>query len=325
MPPTLAYAVKARKGKPRLKTALLTSLLAPSAQTGVRDLNLAEKMVASKIYRDYESAFSSLTGMPLAFQPVDSWQLPHHGKPDENALCRLMTEKSGSCSFCLQAHDQLNRLALKKAKTMTCALGLSDSAVPVRLNNRVIGFFQVGQVFRTKPTARQFKKVLKLAKQLGIKARPATLKKAFYSGRVLTPAKYAGAINLLKVFAQHLGSLSHQIFIQQNVAELKVITKARTYIHDHLTDQMKLGEVARAVNMSTFYFCKTFKRYAGINFTDYVSRVRIEKAKNLLLNPNLRVSEIAFEIGFQSLTHFNRRFYTHVGLSPSKYREQLAH
>ena len=66
--------------------------------------------------------------------------------------------------------------------------------------------------------------------------------------------------------------------------------------------------MAKAVNTSTFYFCKMFKKVTGINFTDYLSRVRIEKSKNLLLNPNLRVSEIAFEVGFQSLTHFNRVF-----------------
>ena len=61
----------------------------------------------------------------------------------------------------------------------------------------------------------------------------------------------------------------------------------------------------------------------GLNFTDYLSRVRIEKAKNLLLNPNLRVSEIAFEVGFQSLTHFNRVFKKILGQSPTDYRSQL--
>ena len=61
----------------------------------------------------------------------------------------------------------------------------------------------------------------------------------------------------------------------------------------------------------------------GINFTEYVSRVRIEKAKNLLLNPNLRISEIAYEVGFQSLTHFNRVFRKFVGQSPTAYREKL--
>ena len=61
----------------------------------------------------------------------------------------------------------------------------------------------------------------------------------------------------------------------------------------------------------------------GINFTDYLSRVRIEKAKNLLLNPNTRVSEVAYAVGFQSLTHFNRVFKKILGQSPTEYRSQL--
>src|SRR4029434_1902328 len=61
----------------------------------------------------------------------------------------------------------------------------------------------------------------------------------------------------------------------------------------------------------------------GVNFTEYLSRVRIEKAKNLLLNPNLRISEIAYEVGFQSLTHFNRVFKKVAGESPTEYRMRL--
>ena len=56
---------------------------------------------------------------------------------------------------------------------------------------------------------------------------------------------------------------------------------------------------AQVVNMSAFYFCKSFKKATGMTFTEYLARVRVEKVKNLLLNPNLRVSEIAFEVGFQ--------------------------
>ena len=90
-----------------------------------------------------------------------------------------------------------------------------------------------------------------------------------------------------------------------------------------LFKDLSLTKVAKAVNTSSFYFCKLFKKSTGLNFTDYVSRVRIEKAKNLLLNPNLRISEIAYEIGFQSLTHFNRVFKKIIGQSPTEYRAQL--
>jgi AraC-like DNA-binding protein len=64
-----------------------------------------------------------------------------------------------------------------------------------------------------------------------------------------------------------------------------------------------------------------FKKATGLTFTDYLSRVRVEKAKALLLNPHLRISEIAYDVGFQSLTHFNRMFRKIVGESPTAYRE----
>ncbi|HSU55662.1 MAG TPA: AraC family transcriptional regulator, partial [Candidatus Dormibacteraeota bacterium] len=116
---------------------------------------------------------------------------------------------------------------------------------------------------------------------------------------------------------------SNQVLVQNENAEPPVITRAREYIHEHQSENLRLGQVARAVNTSTFYFCKMFKKVTGINFTHYLSRVRIEKSKNLLLNPNLRVSEIAFEVGFQSLTHFNRVFKRILGQSPTEYRSQL--
>src|SRR6516164_11265955 len=117
--------------------------------------------------------------------------------------------------------------------------------------------------------------------------------------------------------------ISNRIFVEQQNAELPVITRAKEYIQEHQAEELSLGQVAKAVNTSTFYFCKLFRKAMGINFTDYVSRVRVEKAKNLLLNPNLRVSEIAFEVGFQSLTHFNRVFKKILGQSPTEYRGQL--
>jgi transcriptional regulator GlxA family with amidase domain len=66
-----------------------------------------------------------------------------------------------------------------------------------------------------------------------------------------------------------------------------------------------------------------FKRATGVTFTNFVSRVRIERSRNLLINPQLRVSEIAFEVGFQSLTHFNRIFQKLLGHSPTEYRQKL--
>ncbi len=195
--------------------------------------------------------------------------------------------------------------------------------MPVRLSDKLIGFLQTGQLFRRKPDRAQFDRAAKLVAEWGINADRDALQKAYYSGRVVTPAQHEAAVRLLAVFAQHLAIVSNQVIIQQENSEVPVIKKAKEYMREHQAEKISLGNVAKAVNMSAFYFCKMFKKVAGINFTDYLSRVRIERAQNLFLNPNLRVSEIAFEVGFQSLTHFNRVFKKITGQSPTDYRGQL--
>jgi YesN/AraC family two-component response regulator len=148
-------------------------------------------------------------------------------------------------------------------------------------------------------------------------------KEAYFETPVVSHKKLDSMTNLLSIFADHLSMKSNQIAVQAANGEPPVIAKAKKFIEEHHAEDLSLGQVAQAVHTSIFYFCKLFKKVTAINFTEYLSRVRTEKAKNLLLNPNLRVSEIAYEVGFQSLTHFNRVFKKIVGESPTEYRGHL--
>jgi AraC-like DNA-binding protein/ligand-binding sensor protein len=284
---------------------------------------LIDKLVASKIYQDYERAFSDATGLPVALRPVESWQLPHHGQRHENPFCALLGGQSRTCAACLQLQERLAQAAQVAPATLQCRFGLCDTAVPVRIGHRLVGFLHTGQVLSHKPTPERFRRALRQIQQLGVPCEVAQLRAAFEQSRVLTPREQQSVSRLLQIFAEHLALIGNQIVVQHENAEPPVITKAKSFIRDHLSEPLSLGTVARAVNTSTFYFCKLFKRVTGVNFTDYVSRLRIERAKGLLLNPNLRVSEIAFEVGFQSLTHFNRVFKRIAGESPTEYRSHL--
>jgi AraC-like DNA-binding protein/ligand-binding sensor protein len=287
------------------------------------DRGLVEALCNSKLFHDYEKAFTEATGLPVALRPVESWQLPHHGQRNESPFCALVSETSRACASCLQVQEKLAEAATQEPHTVGCPAGMCDTAVPVRLGDRLIGFLQTGQVFRKRPTEAQFRRAVKLVKEWGISVDPAKLKEAYFATAVVPNKRHEAVIKLLAIFAQHLSMLSNQVLLQQDNAEPPVITRAKEFIQEHQTENLRLGHVAKAVNTSTFYFCKMFKKVTGINFTDYLSRVRIEKSKNLLLNPNLRVSEIAFEVGFQSLTHFNRVFKKILGQSPTEYRTQL--
>lgn len=282
-----------------------------------------EALFGSKIYQEYERAFSEATGLPVALRSVESWQLPHHGKKFENPFCDMMAQKSRACAACLQTQQQLSETATHEAKTVTCQAGLCDTAVPVRMGDQLIGFLSTGQVFRKKPTETQYNRTVKLMTEWGVQADPIDLRKAYFDTRVMSSRQHESVVKLLTIFAEHLSMVSNRILVQEQNAESPVITRAKQFIAEHQTEELSLDQVAKSVHTSKFYFCKLFKKSTGVNFTDYLSRVRTERAKNLLLNPNLRVSEIAYEVGFQSLTHFNRVFKRILGQSPTEYRSQL--
>ena len=284
---------------------------------------LIEAIANSPMYQDYERAYTEAIGLPITLRSRETWQIPLHGKRKENPFCAIMSQKSRTCAACLQMQEKLAQSATDKAATVQCSYGLCEIAVPVKLGQETIGYLQTGQVMRQKPTAAGFQRAVQQAAELGADFNRAEAKTAYFETPVLTQKRIDSVTHLLSIFADHLAMKSNQIAVQRANAEPPVITKAKQFIEEHHTEDLTLSQVAQAVHTSVFYFCKLFKKATDINFTEFVSRTRVEKAKNLLLNPNLRVSEIAYEVGFQSLTHFNRVFKKIVGRSPTEFREQL--
>jgi AraC-like DNA-binding protein len=90
----------------------------------------------------------------------------------------------------------------------------------------------------------------------------------------------------------------------------------------NITEVVRLEDIAGHLNISPFYFCRQFKKHTRLRFTDYLTRMRVERAKKLLQDPNRRVNEVAFEAGFQSLPHFNRSFKRVAGETPTNWRQR---
>jgi two-component system response regulator YesN len=105
-----------------------------------------------------------------------------------------------------------------------------------------------------------------------------------------------------------------------NRAEPVEIWKARNFIHEHSDEELSLTQVAKAVGISPNHLSEKFKQVTGENFVKYVARTRYEKACAFLHDFDLRVSEIAFATGFQSLSQFNRVFKKFSRKSPTEYR-----
>ncbi len=234
-----------------------------------------------------------------------------------------MATSNRSCAACLQMQQRIVEEAQLEAKTLNCFAGLCDTAVPIRVGEDLIAFLQTGQVLLHRPTKEELSRTTRLLLQWGSDVDLKRLEEAYFQTRVLSVEQYESMVRLLSIFAQHLSALSNQLLTQEHNKEAPPVARARAYIGDHLTEELSLESVARVVNMSAFYFCKVFKKTTGLTFTEYIARLRIEKVKNLLLNPHVRISEAAYEVGFQSLSQFNRVFRKVTGESPSTYRHRM--
>ena len=275
---------------------------------------LVEKLTRSAICRDYIRAFSTATGLPVALRPVESWQLPtNEATANQNPFCALMARSNRVCSACLEVQRKLTEKAGDRSRTVTCFAGLSDSAVPIRVGDQLIGFLQTGQVFLEQPAKFRFDQMARKLVDWGVKIDLGKAREAYFHTRVLTKKQYQSMIRLLEIFGRHLSILSNEIAVGDSADEPVAVTRAKKFIEQNQSGAICLATVAKSVNTSTFYFCKLFKRATGLTFTEYLARVRIEKAKTLLLDSNRRVSEVAYEVGFESLTHFNRVFRRIVG------------
>ena len=92
------------------------------------------------------------------------------------------------------------------------------------------------------------------------------------------------------------------------------------YLDSHYSENITLEEAASIACFSKFYFTRLFKQYTNQTFYDYLSARRIKAAEQMLIVPNLAITEISLKSGFASLSSFNRTFKRLKGCSPSEYR-----
>ena len=301
---------------------LLGRVVTP-ADNAKQSRELVRQLHESEIFRDYEKAFRETTGLPINLRPIEAFNLPHHGDPQEAPFCALMAGTNQSCAACLQLQRKVEEEARLEPKTLKCFAGLCDSAVPVRVGENLVAFLQTGQILLHQPNKREFKKVARDLINWGVTADLKRLEEAYFQTRVLDKKQYDAVLRLLTIFAKHLSSLSNELMVSAQQAESPMISRAKVFIMEHQHEEMSLRQVAGSVNTSAFYFCKMFKKATGLTFTDYLARVRVEKVKNLLLNPHKRISEAAYEAGFQSLSQFNRVFRKVAGEAPTVWRDKL--
>lgn len=105
----------------------------------------------------------------------------------------------------------------------------------------------------------------------------------------------------------------------------KKIQQIEIYVSLHYNHDIPIDEIASLVHMNRSSFCVFFKRMKGISFTNYLNTYRMDIACRLLSTTDKSVSEIAYGVGFNNLSHFCRTFLKYKEVSPTKYRNRMGH
>ncbi|MBO4376195.1 MAG: response regulator [Lachnospiraceae bacterium] len=122
-------------------------------------------------------------------------------------------------------------------------------------------------------------------------------------------------LNKVKTSCQNIGS-------KRQERSTDTIEAAKEYIEKNFSKDISLDDVSRSVNISPYYFSKLFKESTGENFIEYLTNIRIEKAKELLLNSDMSMKELCSICGYPDPNYFSRTFKKNVGLTPTEYKEK---
>lgn len=141
--------------------------------------------------------------------------------------------------------------------------------------------------------------------------------------QVLAAVKHAVALNELKIMLERIAiAMLQQIRASRSNYKAAPVEQAKAWIADHLHEEISIKQIADHVYMNPSYLSRLFKLQTGETILDYVTSQRMEQARMLLRNPDLKLQEICERVGYKDVKYFSRLFKEYEGVAPSQYRKQ---
>lgn len=280
----------------------------------------ASIMTGSKLFQDFQRAFAAISGLPLTLaEPA-----PNEGdtRPDNkaNPFCVRMTRVARTCEWCREFQAQLADAAKVSSQTRRCHAGLYETMVPVRFGKRVLALLQIGQV-RLQPTSdEEIKQAVREVSAAVPSINKSSLATALGATRTFDREHFAGFVQVLEVFSSQLAEWYMRNGPAETPRASTPITRAREWLGSHYHERITLDDAAKAVHLNRFHFSKAFHRETGVRFRDFLVQLRLDRARLMLAHNEMRITEIAGVVGFQSISQFDRTFRRAFGQSARAYR-----
>lgn len=277
------------------------------------------KISASPTVREQQVAFTCATGVPLTLSPASMHALAdgtfcvkgclggHSGEACRNVLLRAekrAVTRLGPVQYCRPS-------------------GLVKILVPVFVNGRHAGILLAGPFALHSLDSERLERLVTRLEKIGLGDRADQLQTTWRYTPQLSSDKCHAAGTLLRMFGKYLEEIGKQFLQAQPAPSSPLLKKIEAFLAECRDGQVSLKEVAASVNLSPCHFCSVFKKQTGLTFGQYRTRQRLEKARELLADETRRISDVAFDSGFESIPYFNRAFRQQFGCSPTEFRSRM--
>lgn len=287
---------------------------------------LSERMRRSVGWRELQADFQALAGLPLSLHGPLGEEWEGCRKCEQSAGCRWVQAQPGGRAHCRRAVQRLLEESGERSGQVVCDAGLVEVAVPVRAGGQLLGYlvsggFRVGEGGETgRNRARH------------LLARAGMVVDASEMTDALDKSPSVGVDRLQAVrrwLERAAASLAEEVAEAGPRGEGDLpsalpegIRRAMEWIHGHCGDPIRLADAARVAGLSEGHFCRLFHQSTQLRFSEYVAHARIQRACHALSQSQAGVAEVALASGFQSISQFNRRFRSGMGMTPREYRQR---
>jgi AraC-like DNA-binding protein len=286
-----------------------------------RALAAWSRLVASAEVREQQAAFTCATGIALVLLPRS--EAAGNGAGSVFCVQGCLGEPSGSVCRRRLLQTEQRAVTHRTPVRYRCPSGLVKILVPVFLGGQHVGSLLAGPFMLEALDGARLRQLLGRLEPHGLGDREEQLRTTWRFSPQLSAEKCAAAETLLRMFARQLEESGKRELEAQPPAKPALLGKIEAFLAESPPDRVSLKEVAARVNLSPCHFCAVFKKQTGVTFSQYRLRLRLDKARELLRNPERRVSDVAFEAGFESIPYFNRAFRRRFGCAPSEFRTRL--
>ncbi len=243
----------------------------------------------------------------LAFQPSD---MP--------TFCKLIKSTTAGNHRCFLSDKKIctRSLVTNEAQTHICHAGLVDTAIPIKFHNETLGYMMFGQARPDEDESTVKKRIKRLSAEL--KLDETTLHLSHKKLKDYQPDLVKSAANILKMATRYLW-LADMIKIDND----DLAVKLEEYISANLEQKISIEDLCRNFSISKNKLYSFVKDRFNMTIGNYILKIRIDRAKNLLTTTDMPIYELCCKVGIPEYNYFSKIFKQQAGIPPLKYRKNF--